>query len=182
MASRSRLEVDPSHQLVQTWKPGWLEGQGITTLAYRLEAIPKGTRLVVRHEGFAGHPEACRSHGDGWLRLLGRLELHIVPEPGGEDSRFFLCRLLPPRPTFAQEMTAEEGAVMTDHVAYWVNRLHEGTAIVFGPVADPRGTWGMGVVRVADEAAVRMLEASDPAIRSKRGFRYEIFPMPGAKF
>ena len=177
MASRSRLEVDPSHQLVQTWKPGWLEGQGITTLAYRLEAIPKGTRLVVRHEGFAGHPEACRSHGDGWLRLLGS---NATSSRSG--GRFFLCRLLPPRPTFAQDMTAEEAAVMTDRVAYWVNRLHEGTAIVFGPVADPKGAWGMGVVRVADEAAVRMLEASDPAIRSKRGFRYEIFQMPGAKF
>ena len=71
---------------------------------------------------------------------------------------------------------------MTDHVAYWVNRLHEGTAIVFGPVADPKGAWGMGVVRVADEAAVRMLEASDPAIRSKRGFRYEVLPMLHAAF
>jgi hypothetical protein len=34
---------------------------------------------------------------------------------------------------------------------------------------------------VADEAAVHALEAGDPAIQSKRGFRYEILPMPGAK-
>jgi len=26
-----------------------------------------------------------------------------------------------------------------------------------------------------------MLEAGDPAIQSKRGFRYEVLPMPGAK-
>jgi len=123
--------------LVQTWKPGWLEGQGITTLAYRLEAIPKGTRLVVRHEGFAGHPEACRSHGDGWLRLLGS---NATSSRSG--GRFFLCRLLPPRPTFAQDMTAEEAAVMTDHVAYWVNRLHEGTAIV-SPIPRARGVWAL---------------------------------------
>jgi hypothetical protein len=30
-------------------------------------------------------------------------------------------------------------------------------------------------------SAVRMLEAGDPAIQSKRGFRYEVLPMPGAK-
>ncbi len=40
----------------------------------------------------------------------------------------------------------------------------------------------MGIVLVADEAAVHALEAGDPAIQSKRGFRYEILPMPGAKF
>jgi len=78
------LEVDPPHNLVQTWKPDWLEGP-VTTLTYRLEANPNGTRLIVRHEA-------------------------------------------------------------------------------------------------ADEAAVRVFEASDPAIQSKRGFRYEILPMPSAKF
>jgi hypothetical protein len=48
--------------------------------------------------------------------------------------------------------------------------------------ADPKGAWGVGIVWTADEAAVHALEATDPAIRSKRGFRYEILPMPGAKF
>jgi uncharacterized protein YndB with AHSA1/START domain len=174
------LEVDPPHKLVQTWKPDWLEGP-VTTLTYRLEANPNGTRLIVRHEGFAENPEACRSHNDGWVLVLGWLERHILSESGGAASRF-LCRLLPPRPTFAQDMTAEEAAVMKEHMAYWEKRLHEGTAIVFGPVADPKGAWGLGVVRMADEAAVRVFEASDPAIQSKRGFRYEILPMPSAKF
>lgn len=155
------LEVDPPHKLVQTWKPGWLEGQ-IKTLAYRLEATAEGTRLIVRHEGFARHPEACWSHGDGWLLVLGWLERHILPEPGGAASRFFFCRLLPPRPTFAQDMTAGEAAVIMEHVAYWDKHLHIGTAIVFGPVADPKGAWGLGVVRVADEAAVRVFEAKRP--------------------
>jgi hypothetical protein len=31
-------------------------------------------------------------------------------------------------------------------------------------------------------AAVRVFEAGDPTIRSKRGFRYEILPMIRAKF
>ncbi|MDQ6702087.1 MAG: SRPBCC domain-containing protein [Pseudomonadota bacterium] len=137
------LEVDPPHKLVQTWKPNRLEGQ-VTTLTYRLEATAEGTRLIVRHEGFAGQPDACRLHGDGWVRVLGWLERHILPEPGGEASRVFLCRLLPPRPTFAQDMTAEEAAVMREHAAYWGKHLHKGTAIVFGQVADPKGAWGNG--------------------------------------
>jgi uncharacterized protein YndB with AHSA1/START domain len=174
------LEVDFPRKLVQSWKADWHEGP-VTTVTYRLEATARGTRLIVRHEGFAGQPEACRKRENGWLRVLGWLERYILPVPDGAASRFFLCRLLPPRPSFAQVMTAGEAAVMQEHVAYWDKHVREGTAIVFGPVADPSGAWGLGVVRVADEAAVHALEAGDPAIQSKRGFRYEILPMPGAK-
>jgi hypothetical protein len=68
------------------------------------------------------------------------------------------------------------------HAAYWADRLQEGRRSFFGPVADPKGGWGLAVVRVADEAAVHALEAGDPAIQSERGFHYEILPIPGAKF
>jgi uncharacterized protein YciI len=74
-------------------------------------------------------------------------------------------------------MTAEEAAVMQEHVAYWTDHLNRGHAIVFGPVADPKGPWGLGVVRVADEDQLRAMEAQDPAIRSGKGFRYEVLPM-----
>jgi hypothetical protein len=100
--------------------------------------------------------------------------------PGSTD-RFFLVRLIPPRPTFPQDMTTEEGAVMGEHVDYWQGRLEAGEAIVFGPVADPKGAWGLGVVRVADETAVRAFEAGDPAVR-KLGMHYEVLPMMTAVF
>ena len=48
---------------------------------------------------------------------------------------------------------------------------------LFGPVADPAGPWGLGVVRVAGESEMRELEANDPVILSGRGFRYEVLPM-----
>src|ERR1700674_1412576 len=64
--------------------------------------------------------------------------------------QLFLFRLNSPRPTFAQDMTDTERAAMLKHVAYWRELLDEGTAIVFGPVADPKGTWGVGIVRVED--------------------------------
>ncbi|MBI5544737.1 MAG: hypothetical protein HY901_12675 [Deltaproteobacteria bacterium] len=104
------------------------------------------------------------------------------PTPPVPAERFFLIRLLPPRPTFQQDMTPAEAATMREHVVYWRGLLQAGTAIVFGPVADPKGAWGVGIVRAADEAAVRALEAGDPAIRAGAGFRYEILPMPTAVF
>jgi hypothetical protein len=96
------------------------------------------------------------------------------------ELRYFLLRLLPPRPTFMQDMNAEEMAMMGEHVVYWTGHLQAGTAVVFGPVADPKGGWGVAIVRAADEAAVAALTAGDPAIRSGRGLRYEVLPMPRA--
>jgi hypothetical protein len=91
--------------------------------------------------------------------------------------QYYVIRLSPPRPTFMADMTAEERAMMQEHVAYWHGQLAAGKVIVFGPVADPKGPWGLGVVRVADESELRRFEAEDPAIRSGRGFSYEIVPM-----
>src|SRR5258708_220958 len=94
------------------------------------------------------------------------------------EMRFFLCRLIPPRPDFAATMTAEEQTVMRNHAAYWAANLKRGAALLFGPVSDPAGDWGVGIVPAADEAAVHALRDADPAILSGRGFRYDILPMP----
>jgi uncharacterized protein len=95
----------------------------------------------------------------------------------GSELKYYVCRLLPPRPTFAQDMSAEERTVMQAHVGYWMEHLAAGRVVVFGPVADPKGGWGIGIVRVANDAAVRELEANDPTVKSGLGFRYEILPM-----
>jgi len=58
------------------------------------------------------------------------------------NELFFVCRLLPPRPTFLADMTDEERALMQAHGLYWRERMAEGKVIVFGPVADPKGPWG----------------------------------------
>ncbi len=76
---------------------------------------------------------------------------------------FFFIRTQNPRPTFHLDMTAEERAVMTRHVAYWSEQAERGTAIVFGPVMDPQGVYGIGVYEVADEAEMRSLLDHDPA-------------------
>jgi uncharacterized protein YndB with AHSA1/START domain len=165
------VEIDPPRKLVQTWKPDW-DGGHTTTITYRLEPLADGTRLVMRHEGFKGRPDSCSGHASGWERVLTWLVRDLAPPA---QERYYACRLIPPRPTFAQDMTAQERATMGEHVAYWTRHLQEGRVVVFGPVGDPKGTWGLGVVRAADDAAMRAFEAGDPVMRI--GFHYESAPM-----
>jgi uncharacterized protein YciI len=94
--------------------------------------------------------------------------------------QYFLCRLIPPRPSFAQDMTDAEAKVMGAHVAYWTDLAEKGTAIVFGPVADPKGVWGVGILEVEDEAEIQSLTSNDPVMQAGIGASYEILPMPRA--
>ena len=82
-----------------------------------------------------------------------------------------------PRPTFHLDMTAEERTIMTSHVTYWTEKAQQGIAIVFGPVMDPQGVYGIGVHQVKDEAEMRELIEHDPA---NGLLKYEIMPMPRA--
>ena|SRR5262245_50745864 len=94
--------------------------------------------------------------------------------------KYFLCRLLPPRPTFAQDMDAREAEAMKRHVAYWAELAEKGIAIVIGPVADPKGVWGVAILELEEDMDVQALTANDPAILAELGASYEILPMPRA--
>ena len=74
------LEVDPPHQLVQTWKYDWDATGSVTTITWRLTAIDGGTRVVIRHEGFGAAHEACAGHAQGWERVLSWLSEHFPLE------------------------------------------------------------------------------------------------------
>jgi uncharacterized protein YciI len=78
----------------------------------------------------------------------------------------FVFRLIGPRPTFALDMTDEERAVMERHAAYWQSFIDSGEMVVFGPVLDSTGSWGLGVVEADDEDELRAFAASDPAVRT----------------
>jgi uncharacterized protein YciI len=78
----------------------------------------------------------------------------------------FIFRLKAPRPTFALDMTDEEREVMGRHAAYWQPRLDAGDMVVFGPVLDGTGSWGLGVVEAEDEDELRAFAANDPAVTS----------------
>jgi len=104
----------------------------------------------------------------------------MATEPKNDNggARYFLCRLIPPRPTFAADMTAEEARVMGQHVAYWTRLAGKGKAVAFGPVADPKGVWGVGILALRDDKELGELQEGDPVISSGIGMRYEAYPMP----
>ncbi len=94
------------------------------------------------------------------------------------DPMYFFCRLIPPRLDFMQTMTPEERAIMQRHGAYWVSKVATGNALAFGPVADPSGGYGIGIMRAAGWDEMHALRDADPAMQSGTGFSYEIFVMP----
>ena len=90
----------------------------------------------------------------------------------------FFCKLVPPRPDFAQTMTDAERATMREHVAYWTGKVTTGNALLFGPVADPAGGYGIGIMKADSLEAMHALRDADPVIMAAAGFRYDISPMP----
>ncbi len=90
----------------------------------------------------------------------------------------FFYKLIAPRATFPGDMTEEEGAIMEEHFGYWSRLIEDRRVIVYGPVADPEGTFGMAVLEVAEEGEARRIGEGDPAITADAGFGFEVHPMP----
>jgi uncharacterized protein YciI len=78
----------------------------------------------------------------------------------------FVFRLIAPRATFALDMTDDEREIMGRHAAYWQPYIESGQMVVFGPVLDATGSWGLGVVEADDdhEDELRKFAARDPVI------------------
>jgi uncharacterized protein len=76
----------------------------------------------------------------------------------------FVFRLKAPRPNFALDMSDEERQIMGRHAAYWQPLVDSGQMVVFGPVLDSTGSWGLGVVEAAEEDEIRAFAAGDPVV------------------
>ena len=92
--------------------------------------------------------------------------------------KHFLCKLIPPRFTFAEDITEDEKKLMQEHIIYWTDLVNQGTAIVFGPVCDTKGVWGVGIIEVEEEEDAHAIGAGDPVIKANRNFKFEVYPMP----
>jgi hypothetical protein len=57
--------------------------------------------------------------------------------------------------------------------------MDRGLVIVFGPVADPRGTYGVAILEL-EKADANALGMNDPTIKANVGFRYEVYRMDRA--
>jgi len=89
----------------------------------------------------------------------------------------FVYRLIGPRPTFAVDMNDDERETMTKHAAYWGKLMVEGRVVAFGPVDDPAGSYGLGIILAEDMSEAEALRDGDPAVTSPHGLRVEIAPM-----
>jgi uncharacterized protein len=78
----------------------------------------------------------------------------------------WFIRLIPPRPTFANDMTPDEEKVMNQHFAYWKDLNVKHVCLFGGPVLDPKGAFGVIIVRAATEADARALAEADPSVKA----------------
>ena len=90
------------------------------------------------------------------------------------EKKHFFLKLNPSRPGFTMDMTADERNIMQQHIAYWSPYLNDGTLIVFGPVMDPKGGFGIAVIAVDNEEQLSKIVTGDPANAIGH---YEIYPM-----
>jgi uncharacterized protein YciI len=88
----------------------------------------------------------------------------------------WVFRLIPPRPTFDQDMSESEREIMGRHAAYWSEIAEGGRVVAYGPVRDQSGAWGLVVIEATAEDEVRQLVHGDPAISSGMA-RMEYGPM-----
>ena len=68
-------------------------------------------------------------------------------------------------------MSDDEREVMGRHAAHWQRYVETGQMVVFGPVLDGDGTWGLGVVEAEDgaEDELRDHAAQDPVVTTGTG-------------
>jgi hypothetical protein len=89
----------------------------------------------------------------------------------------YLYKLTPPRPSFAFDMSEAEGAIMNRHFAYWQSLFTQGRVVAYGPVLDPKGLYGIGLIEAENEAMALGVAAADPAIVANAGFGFEMHPL-----
>lgn len=56
---------------------------------------------------------------------------------------------------------------MGQHAAHWQPLIDSGQMVVFGPVLDETGSWGLAVVEFEDEDELRAFAAKDPVVTTR---------------
>jgi uncharacterized protein YciI len=64
-------------------------------------------------------------------------------------------------------MTDDEREIMGRHAAHWQPLIDSGAMVVFGPVVDGTGSWGLGVVEAEDEDELRAFADQDPVVTTR---------------
>ena len=92
------------------------------------------------------------------------------------SKQHYFFKLIPPRPTFPQDITENEAALMKEHSSYFQRHFDAGKLLLYGPVMAPDWAFGVGILEVADEGEARQFGENDPSVRAGLN-RWEIYPM-----
>ncbi len=92
------------------------------------------------------------------------------------NRQHFFVRLIPPRATFAQDMTAEERTLMVENGMYVRRFFDAGKVLAYGPVLDAEGAFGFAVLEMEDAAEAERFLEGDPSVKAGMS-RYTISPM-----
>jgi uncharacterized protein YciI len=98
-----------------------------------------------------------------------------VPSTPSHRPQFFV-KLIPPRPTFATDMTPDEQHLMQEHAKYWSEQFAKGGVLLAGPVFDPKGAFGIIVMEADAEDQVRAVAMEDPTVKAGLN-KIEVSPM-----
>ena len=90
--------------------------------------------------------------------------------------KYFMYKLVPPRPTFNMDMNEKEKAVMQSHIHYWDGLFEQRKVLIYGPVLHSNGVYGLAILEVTSDEEAQMIVNNDPAITSQIN-TYELVPM-----
>ena len=82
-AGGSYVDIDAPRRVVMTrhYDFDYPElGRSDTTVTYRIDPVSAGSRVTVRHDGFAGLRVAADHHAEGWVGFLGYLAAYLNAE------------------------------------------------------------------------------------------------------
>lgn len=91
-------------------------------------------------------------------------------------KQHFFFKLIPPRPTFPQDMTDDERRLMDEHSRYFQEHFSAGRLLLYGPVMATGGAFGLAVLEVDNEGEARRFGEGDPSVKAGLN-RFEIHPM-----
>jgi|SRR5271154_6117059 len=92
------------------------------------------------------------------------------------SKQHFYFKLIPPRPTFGADMTAEERTLMQEHVRYTREAFDAGKVLIYGPVLASAGAFGVAILEMNDPQEVQTFGDEDPSVKAGLN-RFEFYPM-----
>jgi uncharacterized protein YciI len=77
----------------------------------------------------------------------------------------FIIVYRPPRPTFLDDQTEEESAIISTHFQYLQQLQNEGVLVMAGRCVD--ATFGIAIIYANSDAEAEQILENDPAIKTK---------------